>query len=86
MTEVQMVAEMIGKRKRTNHTLLPITAMVMADPVLKQLKLRVSDQVTRATNSPFNSRSNVTVVCDITHVKIPLCAVAVGGWEAEGKE
>jgi len=34
----------------------------------------------------FMSRSNVTVVCDITHVNIPLWAVAVGRWKVEGKE
>jgi hypothetical protein len=34
----------------------------------------------------FKSRNNVTVVCDIACVKIPLWAVAVGRWKLEGKE
>jgi len=34
----------------------------------------------------FKSRSNATVVCDITRVKIPLWAVAVGRWKVEGKD
>jgi len=58
VTEVQVVAEVIGKRKCANHKrrlqrLWPITAMERADPVLKQMKLRVSGQISREPNGPF---------------------------------